>query len=47
MWSSGLAKSRARTRLEESDCVEHVVVVDWDDGINDAVVAVDTGARLD
>jgi hypothetical protein len=41
-WSGRLAKSRARTRLEESNCVEHVktVAVDWDDEINDAVVAV-------
>ncbi len=40
-------KSKARTRLEESDCVELVVVVNWGDNIDDAVVAVDTDAGLD
>ncbi len=41
-WSGRLAKSRARIRLEESNFVEHVktVAVDWDDEIDDAVVAV-------
>ena len=47
MWSGRLAKSRARTRLEELDCVELVVVVDWDDDIYDAVIAVNTDAGLD
>ncbi len=47
MWSGRLAKSRARTRLEELDCVELVVMVDWDDDIDNADVAVDTDAGLD
>jgi hypothetical protein len=48
-WSGRLAQSRARTRLEELNCVELVktVAVDWDDEINDAVVAVNTDAGLD
>jgi hypothetical protein len=33
--------------LEESDCVELVVVVDWDDNIDNAVVVVDMDAGLD
>ncbi len=47
VWPGRLAKSRAPTRLEESDCFELVVVVDWDDDIDDAIVAVDTDAGLD
>ncbi len=47
VWSGRLAKSRARTRLEELDCIELVVVVDWDDDIDNAIVAVDTDAGLD
>ncbi len=47
VWSGRLAKSRARTRLEKLDCVELVVVVDWDDDIEDAVVAVNTDTGLD
>jgi hypothetical protein len=47
VWSGRLAKSRACTRLEELDCVELVVVVDWDNNIDDAVIAVDTDAGLD
>ncbi len=47
MWSGRLATSRERTRLEESDCIELVVVVNWDEDILDAVVAVDTDAGLD
>jgi hypothetical protein len=46
VWSGRLAKSRARTRLEESDCVELLVMVDWDDNIDDAIIAVDTDAGL-
>ncbi len=48
-WSSRLAKSRARTRLEESNCVELVkmVAVNWDNEIDNAVIAVDTDAGLD
>jgi hypothetical protein len=36
-------------RLEESNCVELVkmVVVNWDDEIDDTIVAVDTDAGLD
>ncbi len=40
-WTGRLPKSRARARLEELDCFEIVVVVNWDDKIDDAVVAVD------
>ncbi len=47
VWSSRLAKSKARTRLEESDCVELVVMVNWDEDINNAVVAVNTDTGLD
>ncbi len=47
VWSSRLAKTRACTRLEELDCIELVVMVDWDDNINDAVVAIDINAGLD
>ena len=47
VWSGRLAKSRARTRLEELDCVELVVVVDWEDNINNTNVTVDTDAGLD
>ncbi len=47
VWSGRLAKSRARTRLEELDCVELVVMVDWDNDINNAVIAVNTDAGLD
>ena len=47
VWSGKLAKSRARTRLEELDCVELVVVVNWDDDIDNAVVAVNTDTGLD
>ncbi len=49
-WTGRLPKSRARARLDELDCFELVVVVDWDNKINDAVVAVDAvkmDARLD
>ncbi len=37
-----LPKLRARARLDELDCFAVVVVVDWDDKINNAIVAVDT-----
>ncbi len=47
VWSGRFAKSRSRTRLEELDCVEHVVMVDWDKDINNAVVAVNMDAGLD
>jgi hypothetical protein len=49
VWSGRLAKSRACTRLEESDCVELVVVVDvdWDNNIDNAVVAVGIDTGLD
>ncbi len=47
MWSSRLAKSRAHARLEEPDCVELVVMVDWDNDVDNAVVAVDTDTGLD
>jgi hypothetical protein len=47
VWSGRLAKSRARTRLEELDCVELVVMVDWDNNIDNAVVAVDMDTGLD
>jgi hypothetical protein len=48
-WSVRLAKSRVRTRLEELICVELVktVAVDWDNEIDDLVIAVDTDAGLD
>ncbi len=48
-WSGRLVKSRACTRLEESNCVELVktVVVNWDDKINNAIIAVNTDAGLD
>jgi hypothetical protein len=39
-WTSRLPKSRARTRLDELDCFELVVLVDWDNKIDDAIVAV-------
>ncbi len=45
--SGRLAKLRVRTRLEETDCIELVVVVDWDDNINNAIIAVDMDAGLD
>ncbi len=47
VWSGRFAKSRARTRLEESNCIELVVVVDWDEDIDGAIVAVNTDAGLD
>ncbi len=47
VWSGRLAKSRARTRLEELDYVELVVVVNWDGNIEDTVVAVNTDTGLD
>jgi hypothetical protein len=47
VWTGRLAKSRQRTRLDESGCVELVVVVDWDNDINDAIIAVKTDAGLD
>ncbi len=47
VWSSRLAKSRVRIRLEESDCVELGVMVDWDNDIDNAIVAVDRDAGLD
>ena len=40
-WTSRLPKSRACARLDELDCFELVVVADWDDKIDNAVVAVD------
>ncbi len=40
-WTGRLPKSRAHARLDELDCFELVVVVDWDNKIDDAVVAVD------
>ncbi len=40
-WTGRLPKSRARKRLDELDCFEQVVVVDWDNKINDAIIAVD------
>ncbi len=49
-WTGRLPKSRARTRLDELDCFELVVVVDWDGKIDDTVVAVNavkTDAGLD
>ncbi len=49
-WTGRLPKSRACARLDELDCFELVVMVDWDDEIHDAVVAVDavkTDAGLD
>ncbi len=49
-WTGRLPKSRGCTRLAELDCFELVVVVDWDDKIDDAVVAVnavETDAGLD
>ncbi len=49
-WTGRLPKSRARERLDELDCFELVVVVDWDNKINDAIVAVDaveTDAGID
>ncbi len=49
-WTGRLPKSIARARSDELDCFELVVVVDWDDEIDNAVVAVDTvktDARLD
>jgi hypothetical protein len=39
-WTGRLPKSRACARLDELDCFELVVVVEWDDKIDDAVVAV-------
>ncbi len=50
MWTGRLPKSRARARLDELDCFELVVVVNWNDEIDDAIVAVDavkTDAGLD
>ncbi len=49
-WTGRLPKSRAHARLDELDCFELVVVVNWDDKIDDAVIAVDAvemDARLD
>ncbi len=40
-WTSRLPKSRVRARLDELDCFELVVMVDWDDEIDKSVVAVD------
>ncbi len=39
-WTSRLLKARAHARLDKLDCFELVVVVDWDDEIDDPVVAV-------
>jgi hypothetical protein len=44
VWSGSLAKSRARTTLEELNCIELVVMVNWDDDIDNAIVAVDMDA---
>ncbi len=49
-WTGRLPKSRVRARLDKLDCFELVVVVDWDNEIDDAVIAVDAvemDARLD
>ena len=49
-WTGRLPKSIARARSDELDCFELVVVVDWDDKIDDAIIAVDaaeTDAGLD
>ncbi len=49
-WTGRLPKSRACARLDKLDCFELVVVVDWEDKINNAVIAVDaveTDAELD
>ncbi len=49
-WTGRLPKSRAGVRLDKLDCFELEVVVDWDDEIDDAVVAVnavETDAGLD
>ncbi len=40
VWTGRLLKSRAHARLDDLICFELVVVVDWDNKINDAVVAV-------
>jgi hypothetical protein len=40
-WTGRLTKSRAHARLDKLVCFELVVVVDWDNEIDDAVVAVD------
>ncbi len=50
VWTGRLPKSRARARSDELDCFELVVVVDWDDEIDNAVIAVNavkTDAGLD
>jgi hypothetical protein len=39
-WIGRLPKSRAHARLDELDCFELVVVVDWDYKIDNAVVAI-------
>ncbi len=39
-WTGRLPKSRACARLDKLDCFELVVVVDWDNKIDDAIVAV-------
>ncbi len=44
-WTGRLPKSRARARLGELDCFELVVMVDWDDEIDDAVIAVNAVKR--
>ncbi len=41
VWTGRLPKSRACARFDELDCFELVVVVDWDDEIDDTAVAVD------
>ncbi len=49
-WTSRLPKSRVQARLDELDCFELVVVVDWDNKIDDALIAADaveTDAGLD
>jgi hypothetical protein len=49
-WTGRLPKSRAHTRLDELDCFELVIVVEWDNKIDNAIVTVDaveTNAGLD
>jgi hypothetical protein len=47
VWTGRLAKSRARTRLDKSDYVELVVMVDWDDDIDNTIFAVVMDIGLD
>jgi hypothetical protein len=49
-WTGRLPKSRTLARLDEFNCFELVVVVNWDYEIDDAVIAGDavkTDAGLD